>query len=235
MRRALARGGAAHAFAGGEQREREAECLSRPWPVRPPQAPPPPPALRLPGTAPEVALTFDDGPNALTASFAEVLRRERVPAVFFWMGVRSAPGLADMALLVRDGHQVGCHSVSHRRLTDLGDADVRWEIAEASRALGQARGRTIRHFRPPYGEYDGRTLACARTYGMRVVLWEVDTLDWALAETPQQIVANALTARPGSIILLHQYPQTLAVLSELIGGLRSLGLGFRLLPEAPIR
>lgn len=191
------------------------------------------PLRRLAGDAPEVVLTFDDGPNRHTPEFAEILRQERIPAVFFWLGDKALPGLDDVSILVEDGHQIGCHGVTHRRMSGLTDAEVGWEIAEAGSVLGAKTGHPIRFFRPPFGDVDERTLARARDCGMAVVLWDVDTRDWAHADEPRRILDNAMKARPGSIILMHQRPQTLAILPELIAALRSAGFAFRGLPDPP--
>lgn len=201
--------------------------------VRPanPEWIPIPPICRLVIDRPEVVLTFDDGPSAYTPGFAAVLREEKVPAAFFWRADETRHGLVGAGRLVQEGHQIGSHSVMHRHLTALSDNELNWEIERAGRVLSAKGGVPIRHFRPPYGEYDVRTLICARACGMAVVLWDVDTLDWQRAETPQRIVEAAMQARPGSIILMHERPQTLKVLRDVIGRLRSAGFGFRLLPD----
>ncbi|MBR5289284.1 MAG: polysaccharide deacetylase family protein [Clostridia bacterium] len=60
-----------------------------------------------------VYLTFDDGPKADTPELLEILKRENVPATFFFVGqkVRTFPQEARM--VYDAGYAIGCHSVYH--------------------------------------------------------------------------------------------------------------------------
>ncbi|MFB5084054.1 hypothetical protein H9Q17_07845, partial [Symbiobacterium thermophilum] len=90
----------------------------------------------------------------------------------------------------------------------------------------------VRFFRPPYGEHDRQIREIAAARGMSTVLWTVDSRDWALADDPEQIVANVLQqVKPGALILIHERAQTLAVLPDLIRALREAGYTFIPLPE----
>ena len=189
------------------------------------------PICRLPVATREVVLTFDDGPSPYTSELTFLLRREQVRAAFFWLGSPTRPGLRAASRLVQLGHQVESHSVTHRRLTELSDGDVRAEIDRSGRVLAARSGVPIRYFRPPYGDYDARTLTCAEQCGLAVALWDVDTLDWARAKAPARILEAATEVRPGSIILMHERPQTARILPEFIRRVRSAGYGFRLLPD----
>ena len=191
------------------------------------------PICRLDVATRDVVLTFDDGPGPYTSELAFLLRREQVRATFFWLGHTSRPGLRAASRLVRLGHQIATHSVTHRRLTALGDDEVRWEIERSRRALEARSGVPVRYFRPPYGDYDARTLAYAQECGLTVVLWDVDTLDWARAKSPARIVESAAEVHPGSIVLMHERQQTVRALPAFIRRVRAAGYGFRLLPDPP--
>ncbi|WP_050742204.1 polysaccharide deacetylase family protein [Symbiobacterium thermophilum] len=190
----------------------------------------PDPLIRLPTEAKEVVLTIDDGPGPLTERFLAVLEAEEVPAVFFWLsGSRSLPLAAEV---VRQGHQIGTHTVSHPRLLQLQPGEAAAQITESQAALEAAAGVPVRFFRPPYGEHDRQIREIAAARGMSTVLWTVDSRDWALADDPEQIVANVLQqVKPGALILIHERAQTLAVLPDLIRALREAGYTFIPLPE----
>ena len=84
-------------------------------------------------------------------------------------------------------------------------------------------------FRPPGGSFSQRVIDAARAVDSRVVLWDVDPMDWKRGRTPGQIVRAVLKAvRPGAIIELHDggpNPQaTLAALPRIITGIRAKGL-----------
>lgn len=181
----------------------------------------------------EVVLTFDDGPSRFTEPILDILRAEGVPAVFFWLGRGAAREtlLKVAPVAVRDGHQIGSHTLTHSRLPQIADAALKEEIGESQRLLGDASGQVVRYLRPPYGEWDSRVRQAAACFDQRLVLWSVDSRDWALADDPDRIIANVMSGvRPGSIILLHERQQTLDILPMLIAELRAAGYGFRLLP-----
>lgn len=188
------------------------------------------PLVRLPTEAREVVLTIDDGPGPLTEQFLAVLAAERVPAVFFWLsGSRHLPLAAEV---IRQGHQIGTHTISHPRLLQLEPGEAEAQITESQAALAAAAGVPVRFFRPPYGEHDRQIRETAAARGMSTVLWTVDSRDWALADAPDQIIANVLEqVRPGAVILIHERAHTLAVLPDLIRALREAGYTFVPLPE----
>ena len=76
------------------------------------------PALsELPGTASNVALTFDDGPNPeSTPRILDELRSHGVKATFFVLGSHSERWPEIVERVVREGHQVGNHGFFHRKL-----------------------------------------------------------------------------------------------------------------------
>lgn len=188
------------------------------------------PLYRLPVEAPEVVLTFDDGPSAYLDAILDILAEEQVPAVFFFISGRPDAAV-HVERVVAEGHQIGSHSVTHRKLTALAADAKRWEIAESQAVLSQGLFDHVRYFRPPYGSRDAEVDAIAQELGMQVVLWDIDSRDWELADTPERIIENVITrVRPGSIILLHERKQTVEVLPALIAELRSAGYQFRLLP-----
>jgi len=190
------------------------------------------PLYRVPATGMEIVLTIDDGPSALTADFLAVLEAEGVPAAFFWLSGSAHLPLA--AEVVARGHQLGTHTITHARLPRLDPAEAEAQIAESKAALEGASGAPVRYFRPPYGEHDQHVLETAAAHGMATVLWNVDSRDWALADAPEEIIANVMAqVRPGSVILVHERRQTLEVLPELIRSLREAGYTFVPLPPVP--
>lgn len=212
--------------------------LRQPSPPLPTELTPPEPDpmipgdlfYRIPAQERNVVLTIDDGPGPYTEAILEVLRRERVPAVFFWLG-GNRYGIHHAATAVADGHMVANHSMTHPRLPELGADGQQREIGEAQRILSEVSGRPVQYFRPPYGAYNAETIRIAREAGMQVALWSVDSRDWALESDPPQIIRNVMAGvHPGAIILLHERKQTLAVLPELIQSLRREGYRFVLLP-----
>lgn len=193
--------------------------------------------LRLeppPGT---VALTFDDGPHPeWTPQVLDILEFLDIPATFFVVGdeVERYPEL--VAEMVRLGHSVQNHSATHPDLTTLGDAAVRDELRSTNDAIVAAGAGTPGCLRPPYGAYDQRIASLAEAEGLEMLLWDVDTRDWASPGVPAIVDAVTL-AGDQDVILLHDgsgdRSQTVAALPEIIVELDAMGYAFETICVEP--
>jgi peptidoglycan/xylan/chitin deacetylase (PgdA/CDA1 family) len=178
-----------------------------------------------------IFLTIDDGPSEWTAKMLEVLRAEEVKATWFWIVNPRNAYLTLGPTLIKDGHVVGTHTATHPDLTKLPPAQQRVEICDSASLLRERIGAPVRYFRPPSGRTNESVKQTALSCGLIPVLWSVDSRDWELAKDPDQIIKNVLArVKPGAIILIHERPQTLQILPQLICELRAQGYTFRALP-----
>jgi peptidoglycan/xylan/chitin deacetylase (PgdA/CDA1 family) len=174
-----------------------------------------------------VALTFDDGPGPQTAAFLRELKRLRVKATFFLVGVQVEQRPRLVRRLRRAGMELGNHTFSHPNLSKLGPALQRLQLFAGEDAVAHAAGVRPLFFRPPDWSWNFVTMREAAAQGMVGVLFTVDTQDW---ERPgvDSIVRRALSAGPGGIIGLHDAggnrTQTLRALPLIVRGLRRRGL-----------
>lgn len=158
------------------------------------------------GTAPVVALTFDDGPHpAYTELLLEGLRERGIKATFFLIGV-NVEGHEDIVRQIADdGHLIGNHTYSHVQLTSIPDEEACEEIDGANQVIGEACGQQIRYIRPPFGSWQEDLESLT---DMQVVLWSVDPEDWRVQDT-QTVVERVLNeVEDGDIILLHDVYRT---------------------------
>ncbi|KAG2209155.1 hypothetical protein INT47_005447 [Mucor saturninus] len=140
-------------------------------------------------------LTFDDGPFNLRDSdeedaedenpYAEpilydFLKKNHVKSNLFYIGsnVVTYPAAAKRAL--NDGHYICVHTWSHPPMTTQTNEEAVAELYWTLRAIKEATGVTPKCWRPPQGDVDDRIRAIAWQMGMRTVLWDKDTQDWAL-------------------------------------------------------
>lgn len=77
-------------------------------------------------------------------------------ATMDWDGLRA---------LAERGVEIGSHTVSHPRLTTLGDDDLRRELVESRQRVEDELRRPCRYIAYPYGDEDGRVHAAARGAG----------------------------------------------------------------------
>src|SRR6201989_2034751 len=75
-----------------------------------------------PGRGKTVALTFDDGPGRSTAAILKLLKRYRVPATFFNIGVNVAARPSLVRKEVKAGYAIGDHTLEHPHINLLSAA-----------------------------------------------------------------------------------------------------------------
>jgi peptidoglycan/xylan/chitin deacetylase (PgdA/CDA1 family) len=187
-----------------------------------------------PRTRSVVALTFDDcRDREPVLALVRELRYEGVPATFFPYGYAVRRNPTTWRVVAADGFPIGNHTLSHRDLVGLTERGVRYQLRQMRRVVDPLIGTaTIPYARPPYGRYDATTRHAAALEGYRaLVLWDVDTRDWAGA-SPGGIVKRATRGTNGSIVLMHCGPAaTIAALPRIIAAFRARGMGFVTIPE----
>ncbi|MEU5265407.1 polysaccharide deacetylase family protein [Amycolatopsis sp. NPDC021455] len=172
-----------------------------------------------------VGLTFDDGPsNAHTPALLNALRQNGLRATMFNEGQYAAAYPAQVRAEVSAGMWVGNHSYTHPHLTQQSQATVDSEISRTQQAISAAGGGTPRLFRPPYGETNATVQAVEAKYGLRQIIWDVDSGDWNNASVDAIVAANARLTN-GQVILMHEWPaNTLAAIPRIAQTLTSRGL-----------
>jgi peptidoglycan/xylan/chitin deacetylase (PgdA/CDA1 family) len=186
----------------------------------------------LTGEAPRksVVLTFDDGPGRHLPEFLDVLKKEDVPAVFFWQTRLLYPQRPWQRVL-EEGHLIGSHSCKHPDLRTMEYEEQYDELSKSKHKLEKITGQRVKYFRPPFGQYDSCTLKVVKELDLTPIMWSTTSFDWELKDEPYKIVSNVVShLEEGAVILLHELSQTLLVLPELIKQIRNEGYSFSLLP-----
>ncbi|MGL4758383.1 MAG: glycosyltransferase [Patescibacteria group bacterium] len=180
----------------------------------------------------KTVLTFDDGPHPdATIKILEVLRKENVKAVFFAVGqnVELYPEIARR--IVQEGHEIGNHSYSHRKLYTSSDKIIEDEIKKTNIIIEQVTGVKPRFFRVPFTdggkeyrvEQDLRVAKIAQAQGLQISDYDSDTKDFA-----DMITIPDYSTLTGTQILLHDLPKRKGLeldtkLPSLIANLRKSG------------
>jgi peptidoglycan-N-acetylglucosamine deacetylase len=187
-----------------------------PAPVKP-KASPTPPEPRITFNSvhvdgPYIALTFDDGPNAtLTPKLLDLLAARHLKATFFVIGQNAADHPEILKRAVREGHEIANHSWSHPNLGKMSDDAVRRELQKTDDTITAAIGKRPTLLRPPYGSITARQKKWIHDeFGYRIILWDVDPLDWK-RPGPSVVTARILKeTKAGSIVLSHDiHPPTI--------------------------
>ncbi|MEI8387583.1 MAG: polysaccharide deacetylase family protein [Verrucomicrobiota bacterium] len=178
---------------------------------------------------PYIALTFDDGPHAtLTPKLLDILKEKGVKATFFVLGECVAANPAVLQRAAAEGHEIGNHSWDHKALTKGGGSGVDSEINQTNAAIESATGKKPAVVRPPYGATNAAvTKRLNEEFGLKVIMWDVDPLDWKVRNAAHVKAEILKSTKAGSIILSHDiHPTTVEAMAETIDALKEKGYQF---------
>jgi spore germination protein YaaH len=100
--------------------------------------------------AQKIALTFDDGPDALfTPAVLDILSQYQVPATFFVIGSKAMFNAELIRRIVGEGHEVGNHTLTHPNIATISEQQLGVELNATERFLESTLGRRFLLFRPP--------------------------------------------------------------------------------------
>jgi len=181
-------------------------------------ATPPPPPTPDCAVAACVALTFDDGPNAdSTPIILDALKKERVKATFFVIGLKVVANSELMHRMQKEGNEIGNHTWAHPNLLKISRAQIEQQISQTQATITSLGLPAPKLFRPPYEAFTKPMLAYIH---MPVILWNIDPKDWK--EKDPKHVADAVVsqARSGGLIVMHDKPTTAAAVEKIIQDLK---------------
>ena len=154
----------------------------------------------------QIALTFDDGPHPkYTPVILEILQEYGIRATFFMVG-ENVKYYHDVAEAVESaGHEIGNHTYSHARLDQMPREAIVKQICACEDEIASLHEYRPRFFRPPEGQLSEVVKQVSHECDYQLVLWDVDTRDWA--HTPPSVICRKVldTVQPGDIILMHDF------------------------------
>ena len=103
------------------------------------------------------------------------------------------------------GHESGNQTFSHLRFGRMSEDDLLHEIHACEEAISSVTNAPVRFIRPPEGQLSEVMGEVLGDSDYRVILWDVDTRDWAHTP-PAEITRHILdTVQAGDIILMHDF------------------------------
>lgn len=191
---------------------------------------------RLPGDAPRVWLTIDDGPSNDTMQLLDLLDAHNAKATFFLVAQRAAQHPDVVREIISRGHDIGNHSDSHPQawFWALGPRRMRSEITQAQETLTALAGRAPRWFRAVVGMTNPFVHASLRDLGLARVAWSVRGFDGVGRSADAVLARIEPRLTPGAIVLLHEGGadgRHVDVMRRVLDALRARGLRAEL-PQA---
>ncbi len=156
--------------------------------------------------SPRIALTFDDGPHPRrTDEILDILEEYDIRATFFVIGENAVYYPAPLRRAVSLGHEIGNHTFSHGDVGGMSGPRLQKELRDTEKVIFELTGAHLSLFRPPEGACTDTILQSSEPFGYSVILWTIDTHDWALATTQSIVKTVKKNIRGGSILLFHDY------------------------------
>jgi peptidoglycan/xylan/chitin deacetylase (PgdA/CDA1 family) len=180
--------------------------------------------------APEIALTFDDGPSPdTTPRVLELLTAAGVQATFFLVGRKALQHPQLVREIAAAGHELGLHGFEHDRLFSLrSPSHVLQDIRRTQAALAAAGVPEPKLFRPPIGFISHLTVSGARRAGVTLVGCSARAFDGFRTASTERVAARLTRAvQGGALLALHDaaerddyVPASIAALPKVLSTLR---------------
>jgi peptidoglycan/xylan/chitin deacetylase (PgdA/CDA1 family) len=176
-----------------------------------------------------ISLTYDDGPNTFTEQFIRNISSDYRVTFFVngwnYQNVQEAPWHNIIKLAYDKGHEIGNHGWNHWsyiNASHMNDNKVKWNLNETqileqltnvNDLIYKIIGKAPAIFRPPYGQFNEDTLRIASHAGLNyMALWNIDSLDWELNDTPgvfkaiiDTVMAPGISPQNSSfVVVMHE-------------------------------
>ncbi len=152
-----------------------------------------------------VALTFDDGPGPYTERLLDEMKKRNVKATFFLLGtkVNNYPELVKR--MDAEGHAIGSHSNDHENLTKLSSSGIKSTMDKTADKIRKILGYNPEIMRCPGGACNDNVKKYAKSAGIPIAYWDVDTRDWESRNVNaiMKVCFGKDGIQDGSIVLLH--------------------------------
>lgn len=154
----------------------------------------------------KIALTFDDGPHPKkTQEIINVLEKYGVRATFFVVGVNVKNYPNAMKALVESGYEIGNHTYSHKLIKNSDKTRIKEELEKTETEIIKNGSVKTKLIRPPCGEYNENLINISLENDYKIVLWNIDTRDWAHTKKNEIVKTVLSKIKGGDIILFHDY------------------------------
>ena len=152
-----------------------------------------------------VAITIDDGPDpVVTPLVLDILDQHQAQATFFCIGKLAAQYPELCREIVRRGHSIENHSMSHNWYFSLLDPwSIHREVQNAQDVLSGISGQTPRFFRATAGLRNPELEPVLAHCGLRLCSWSKRGFDTQVNDANTVFNSLAHDLKGGDILLLH--------------------------------
>ncbi|MCM3694186.1 polysaccharide deacetylase family protein [Neobacillus niacini] len=152
-----------------------------------------------------VAITFDDGPNPVyTQQILDIFAEAKGKATFFMIGeqMRNHPEVVKQ--VAEQGHEIGNHTFTHPKLSQLSLEDCREEIDQTEKLIENMTGQKPVVFRPPYLDYNQDTVSIVQQKGYSMIgALNLEAQDWEQPGVEHILKKSRAVVKNGGIFIFH--------------------------------
>ncbi|MGN0687340.1 MAG: polysaccharide deacetylase family protein, partial [Oscillospiraceae bacterium] len=136
----------------------------------------------------KVAVTFDVAwENSNTEELIAILDEYDATATFFVTGDWCDRYPEDVEKFHDAGHEIQNHSNEHPHVNGMNVNDLISDTKKCSGKIEMLTGEKPTLYRAPYGEYDDSLITTIEGMGMKVIQWDVESLDTDGKPLPEPI------------------------------------------------
>ena len=186
-----------------------------------------------PSTGKIAYITIDDGPTKYTNQILDILNENNIKATFFLIDSNMKKRPEVVKRIVKNGHGVGFHSVSHdRKILYSSPENTLNEFNTCKETFSNITGKESNLVRLPYGSKPyapKESIDILLKNNYLIWDWNLDTEDWR--GSSDNIVSNILyygRDKSKLIVLMHEKEQTIEALESTIKVLKE--RGYTILP-----
>lgn len=153
-------------------------------------------------------------------SILKTLSKNHAHATFFLDGKWASQHPDFVKQLIKSGMELGNHGYNHHLFSRLSKTQMTADLTKANSAILAASDRQPTLFAPPAGDFNQTAVKVAAGFGMKTILWTLDTVDWRRPQ-PEVIAMRVLMKKnPGALVLMHPTSPTAKALPGIIKNLQ---------------
>lgn len=155
-------------------------------------------------TEKKIAITFDAAWSAEdTDLLIDILHKHNAKATFFVVGDWVDKNPEAVKNLFDKGHEIGNHSDTHPSYSKLSREEIRQDMIACNNKIEAITKQKNKLCRAPSGDYDNKSIEVCESLGMKMIQWDVDSLDWKLLSVEEMYERVISKTTNGSILLFH--------------------------------
>ncbi|MFH1654778.1 MAG: polysaccharide deacetylase family protein [Pseudomonadota bacterium] len=148
-------------------------------------------------------ITFDDGPDEpYTEQILDILKEKNIKATFFVLGKKTLLHEDIIKRITSEGHDIGNHLFSHKKITFLSTNEIKKEILDTNMIL-EGNSVKARIVRLPHGFRTIFGVRRVHKLGFTIIPWTKGIWD-TQGDSPEKIFARFMKKFSNlEILLLH--------------------------------